>query len=164
MSMSRWTLRWRPGGPGVGWRSRGPRQQCAQAYQVVGRRGEGHDPIDETASTMPQLPQPADRLHPTKDLFNQLPFLLADQVAGVSRGAAVDGAAFDLLRDVRRDAQGSHARDEAGDVEALVAPDGAARWRARVEQHVRRVPFGRAGGGRRADVRHQPVSIVQEDM
>src|SRR5450759_552983 len=134
MSMSLWAPRWGlSGGPGrVGRRSRGPREQCAQANQVVGRRGEGHDPIDEDAATMPQLPQAADGLHPAEDLFDQLPFLLADEVAGVPSGTAVDGAAFDLLRHVRRDAQGTHARDEAGDVEALVSTDGAARRRARV--------------------------------
>ena len=39
----------------------------------------------------------------------------------------VDGAACDFLRDVRREAQGPHARDEAGHVEPLVSADGAAR-------------------------------------
>lgn len=41
--------RWSPpsGGPRRDVRSRGPRQQCAQPDQVVGRRGEGHHPVDQ---------------------------------------------------------------------------------------------------------------------
>src|ERR1700692_2374353 len=126
MVISRCVLRWwSQGGSGpVMPRSRGLRQERARGDQVVPRRGEGHDPIDEFAATMPQLPQPADGLHPAEDLFDQLPFLLADQVAGMPRGATVHGAAFDLLCDVRRDAQGPYAGDEAGNVEALVSPDG----------------------------------------
>src|SRR5678815_2017950 len=97
--------------------SRGPRQQRAQADQVVRRRREGDDPIDECPAAMAELAQPADRLQPPKDLFDQLPLLLADGIAGMPRGSLIDGAARDLLRDVRRDPQRAHARDEAGDVE-----------------------------------------------
>ena len=70
-------------------------QQCSQADQVVGRRGEGHDPIDELAAAVPQLAQPADGLHPAEDLLDQFPFPLADRIARVPGGAAVD-------RDCRR--------------------------------------------------------------
>ena len=69
--------------------SRRPRQEGAQADQVVRRRGEGHDPIDEGAAAMAQLSQPAHRLHPAEDLLDQLPFLLADGIARVARDPAV---------------------------------------------------------------------------
>src|SRR5204862_1609218 len=125
MSISRCTSRrWPPGGLGCATpRSRRPRQQCAQADQVISRRREGHDPIDELTAAVPQLAQPADGLHPPEDLLYQLPLLLADRVAGMTQGPIIEGAALDLLRDVGRDAQGAHARDEAGDVEPLVPAD-----------------------------------------
>src|SRR2546427_866364 len=83
--------------------SRGPRQQGAQADQVVGRRREGHDPVDEFTTAVPQLPQSAHRLHPSEDLLDQLPFLLADGVSGMWRTAAVVLGAFVFLRYFPRD-------------------------------------------------------------
>src|SRR5262245_26239369 len=97
--------------------SRGPREQRPQADQIVGSRRKGHDPIDEGATAMSELAQPADGLQPAEDLLNQLPLLLADRIPGMTRGPIVDGAAGDLLRDMRRDTQRPDARDEAGDIE-----------------------------------------------
>src|SRR4051812_15982715 len=74
--------------------SRGSREQRPQSDQVVGRGGEGHLPIDELASTMPQLSQPADRLHPAEDLFDEFPTLLTGRVALVPRRPAVDRTVF----------------------------------------------------------------------
>src|SRR6266850_5774126 len=127
MSISRCTPRWwSPDRPSDLSRSRGPRQERAQADQVVRRRREGHDPIDEFTAAMPKLAQPADGLQPTEDLLNQLPFLLADRVARMPSGPAIDSAALDLLRDVRRDVEIADALHEAGHVEALVPADRAA--------------------------------------
>ena len=69
----------------------------------------------------------------------------------------------DLLRDVRRDPQGAHAGDEAGDVEALVAAD---RHRARGlrQHHQRRLAFGGARGRGDADIRHQAMAIVEQHV
>src|SRR5688572_11441845 len=113
MSISRWTLRWRSGcGPNARtWRSRRPREQRAQADQVVRRGREGDDPIDAFAAAMPELAQAADGLQPAKHLLDQLPLLLADRVAGLTCGPNIDRAACDLLRDVRRDAERPHAGD-----------------------------------------------------
>src|SRR5215210_2009248 len=105
-------------------RSRGPRQQVPQADQVVGRRGEGHDPIDELSAAVPELPQATDGLHPAEDLLDQLPLLLTDGVTGLPGGAAVDRTAFRLLGDVRRDTEGADLGDKTADVEALIATDG----------------------------------------
>ena len=62
--------------------------------------GEGHDPIHPLAAAMPQLPQPADRFHPSKHLFDQLPCSLTDLIAGVPRRAPVDRPILRLGRDV----------------------------------------------------------------
>src|SRR5712691_3044019 len=104
MSISRCApRRWPPRDAGaVTSRSRGPREQCAQADQIVGRRGEGHDPIDEGAAAMPELPQAAHGFHPPEDLFDQLPFSLTDGIAGVTRRPTINGAVL-LLRNMRRD-------------------------------------------------------------
>src|SRR6266436_1021297 len=69
---------------GVPFRSRRPRQESAQANQVVRRGGKGHDPIDEFATAVSQLPQPAHRFHPAKDLLDQLALLLADGIPGMT--------------------------------------------------------------------------------
>ena len=82
------------------------RQQAAQPHDVVGRRREGEDPVDERAAAVAQLAQAADGLHPAEALLDQLPFLLTDRVAGMPRRAGVDRAAPSrsrVLRDVRRD-------------------------------------------------------------
>src|SRR6266481_2323316 len=89
--------------------SRGSREEGAQTDHVVCRRGEGHDPIDAFTAAMPELAQPADRLHPAKDLLDQFPLSLADGIAGRTRRSIIDGAARDLLRDVRRHPERAHA-------------------------------------------------------
>ena len=73
---------------------------------------------------MPEFAQSADGLQPAENLLDQLPLLLADGVAGMTRGPIIDGAALDLLRDVRRDTQRAYAGDEAGNIEPFVSTDG----------------------------------------
>src|SRR5437764_5396911 len=111
-------------GGSVAWsRSRGPREQCSQANQVVGGRGKGDVPIDEVAAAMPQLPQPADGLHPAEDMIDQLTSLLTDRIARVTACTILDRTLLHLPRDVRGDAACAHRRDKARDVVALVATD-----------------------------------------
>src|SRR4029077_13930073 len=105
-------------------RSRGPREEGPQANQVVRGRRERHDPIDACAATMPQLPQPADGLHPAKDLLDQFAALLADRRAVVPGRPTVNRALFDLPRDMRCDAARADGGDKAGDIKVLVATDG----------------------------------------
>jgi hypothetical protein len=57
---------------------------------TVYSRTQRPDPIEPFTAAVAQLPQPADRLHPAKDLLNQLPFLLIDRVAFVPGRARVD--------------------------------------------------------------------------
>lgn len=145
-------------------RSRRPRQKCAQANHVVRRGGKGHDPIDEFATAVSQLPQPAHHFHPAKDLLDQLALLLTDGISRMTSGAAIDGRADRFLRHVRRDRERPYRGDEGRDIEILVAADGAPGWRTGFEQQVGRVAFGRARRRRHADVGHQPVAIVEQHM
>src|SRR5258708_24905901 len=101
-------------------------------------------------------------IHP-KDLLDQLPLFLTDGIAGVTRRPAVNRA-MELWRDVGRDPQIAHGGDKAGYVEALVPADGPARRRADVEQQLGRRAFGGPPGGRDADVRDQPMPIVEQDL
>src|SRR5438552_11869806 len=104
-------------GGSVAWsRSHGPPEQCPQANQVVGGRGKGDVPIDEVAAAMPQLPQPADGLHPAEDLLDQLTSLLTDRIARVTGCPIVDRTLLHLPGNVRGDAACAHRRDKAGDV------------------------------------------------
>src|SRR2546422_463599 len=56
-------------------------------------------------SAMTEFPQTTDGLHPAEALLDELPLLLTDHIAGVSRRPRVDRApaAGRVLRDVRRD-------------------------------------------------------------
>src|SRR5688500_2671666 len=99
MSISKWSPRsWSGGRPGaVSLCSRRPREQRAQADQVVGGRCEGDDPVDERTAAMAELAQAAHGLQPAEDLLNQLPFPLAGRVARMPRRPLVDGTPRDLL-------------------------------------------------------------------
>src|SRR4051812_37594314 len=67
--------------------SRGGLEQSAHPHDVVRRRGEGEDPVDERSAAMPELPEAPDRLHPPEALLDELPLLLTDGVPRVARGA-----------------------------------------------------------------------------
>ena len=96
-------------------------EQGPHADQVVRRSGEGDDPIDQFTAAVSQLTQPADRLHPTEDLLDQLSFLLTDRVAHLAGRPAVDRRVLLLLGDMRCHAECADAFHKAGHVEALVA-------------------------------------------
>ena len=66
---------------------------------------------------MPQLAQATHRLHPAKDLLDELALLLTDGIAGMSRRASVDGA-VGFLRHVRRDRPAAEIAHEGRDVES----------------------------------------------
>ena len=67
--------------------------QIPHAHQVVGRAGESEDPIDLQRSAMAHFAHQRNGLQPAKTFFDALPLLLADGIAPVPRGAAINGAA-----------------------------------------------------------------------
>ena len=79
-----------------------PQEQAAETNQIVRSGRKGHDPIDQFATSMPQLAQAAHGLHPPKHLFDQLALALANRVSGVARRPAIDRTAG-LLCDMWRD-------------------------------------------------------------
>src|SRR5712691_2961541 len=83
------------------------RHQLPHSYQVVSGGREDEAPVHSFSTAMAQLAQQADRLQPTKDLFNPFALPLADLVAVVARGAAVDSrlAIGVVLGHVRRHLQ-----------------------------------------------------------
>src|ERR1700751_1030393 len=107
-----------------------PRQNCAgheisHAHQVVGCASERENPIHFQRAAMPHFAQQRDGLQPAEAFFDTLPLLLADDIARVSRSAAVDGTAASsslVLRYVWRHAQVATLAHEFRRVVAPVAP------------------------------------------
>src|ERR1700745_2735719 len=57
--------------------------EVSHAHQIVGRAGEGEDPIHLAYSTVPQLAHQRNRLQPAEAFFDSLPLSLAGGVSGV---------------------------------------------------------------------------------
>src|SRR6266545_4693552 len=67
--------------------------EIAPPHQVVGRRAEAKQPVDEASAPMPQFAEEGDGLQPAEGLLDQLSLALTQRVARMTRGAAVDGTA-----------------------------------------------------------------------
>ena len=65
-----------PHGLGVAPSACGPRQQTSQPDDVVHGRRAGEAPGDERTAAVAELPQPADRLHPSEALLDELALVL----------------------------------------------------------------------------------------
>lgn len=72
--------------------------------RLVRHDGERDHPIDTFGAAMPELAQSADGLQPAEDLLDQLSLLLADRVAGATRGSIVDGVTPGWLIELDRPA------------------------------------------------------------
>ena len=73
---------------------------------------------------MPHFAHQRNSFQPAKTFFDALPLLLADDIAALPRGAAINGAAASspkVLRHVRRDPKVPALAHEIRRVEALVA-------------------------------------------
>src|ERR1700722_19860932 len=80
-------------------------REVSHAHQIVGRAGEGEDPVHLANSPVPQLAHQRNRLQPAEAFFDSLPLSLADGVARVPRRASIDRAAarpFVVLPHLRR--------------------------------------------------------------
>jgi hypothetical protein len=98
--------------------------QIPHAHQVVGRAGEGEDPIDFQRSAMQNFEQQRNSFQPAKTFFDALPLLLADDIAALPRGAPINGAAASspkVLRHVRGHPQVPALAHKIRGIEALVA-------------------------------------------
>src|SRR5581483_4788743 len=81
------------------------RRQVSQAHQIVGRAGQGEDPVHFADTAMPNLAHQGNRLQPAEALFDPFPLPLAKGVTSMPRGATINRAAaatFVVLRHVRR--------------------------------------------------------------
>jgi hypothetical protein len=115
--------------------SQGPdllRQNCvtheiSHAHQVVGRAGEGEDPIHSQCSAMPYLTQQSNGFQPPKAFFDALPLLLTNGVARLLRGATINGAtstSSEVLRYMWGHPDVAALPHEIRGVEAFVASHG----------------------------------------
>src|SRR3954453_15274192 len=98
--------------------------QFSQPHQIVGRCREGEDPPHFENAAMFQFAQQGDVFQPAETLLDPLAFLLTLGIAGVPRGAPIDGAAAPsavVLRHMRRNVHPAAFLDELPLVETLVA-------------------------------------------
>src|SRR5712671_2823446 len=138
------------------------RGQVPQPNEVVRGDGEGEHPRHALATAMTELPQAADRLQPTEDLFYALPLLLTDLVPRMTRGPLVDRTASMrvVLGDMRRDVQTAHVLDKTGRVVVLIPAQGHAALTGNLRRHRERgVALGRPRRQIHHDVDGQPVAV-----
>src|SRR5882724_4596005 len=92
--------------------------EVADAHEVVDRRGEGEHPVDSADAPVAGLAHEPHGLEPAEDLLDELALLLADQIARMARGAAIDRTRTvrGVLRDVRRDPEAAKGVDERAGV------------------------------------------------
>src|SRR6266849_5690019 len=75
-------------------------REIAYPHNVVCSQGEGEDPVHSRQAAMPHLANRPDRLQPSEDLFDPLPFALANFVRSMACRPAIERAIADLARDV----------------------------------------------------------------
>lgn len=94
--------------------------------QIVNCRGEVEDPVDSLLTTMLRLAHQPNRLHPTKELLDQLAFGLADSISGMSCGSTVNrtAPARIILCHVRGDAQAPEFVNKIVGIIILIAGNG----------------------------------------
>ena len=92
-------------------------------------------------------PHAADRLHPAERLLDALADSLARRVAGVARGAAIDGRPAQTSRDVRAHVHGAALIHEVRRIIGLVGTerDGMRPIRVLLDHRQRGKPLGVAG-------------------
>src|SRR5688572_14872215 len=117
---------------------------------------------------MAQLAEPADRLHPAEALLDELPFLLAPRVAGLTRRPTVDGAAAipggAELRDVRRRPHAPELRHKVAAVVALVRRHRAAAAAQATNQRNRGLALAKAIRRRDRGVHDQTAAVFHQHM
>jgi len=129
-------------------RQNGSSHQVSHAHQIVGCASERENPIHFQCAAVPQFAQQRDGLQPAEAFFDALPLLLAEGIARLSRGAAVDGTAASssgVLRYVRCHAQVATLAREFRGVVALVAAHGHTPPSRNVLQHAGAQRQGQGG-------------------
>src|SRR6202795_3761112 len=119
-------------------------EELWQSDQIVTRLRQGELEAEFSDSPEHGPRKPADRLAPAEWLLDALSLLLAHGIAGMSRGARVDGGApsADVLGDVRRHVEGAHVGDERSRIVTLVGAqsDAAGAGRMAHDHLFRRHP------------------------
>src|SRR5258708_6014137 len=97
-------------------RQNGSSHQVSHAHQIVGCASERENPIHFQCAAVPQSAQQRDGLQPAEAFFDALPLLLAEGIARLSRGAAVDGTAASssgVLRSIPDDSPSADSRSNS---------------------------------------------------
>lgn len=135
--------------------------------QVVDAQGQREVPSDLFLTDVTELAEDADGLEPAEDFLDALAGSLADVVARVPGGPAVDGRRAVALSagNVRGHLQAAQRLHEGLDVVALVGPQrDAAALLSLLEHLLGRLPLGSAAGLRQAGGHYQTVAVLGEHM
>ena len=147
-----------------GWTSSGSLPQIPDANQVVDRRGKGEHPPDASHAPVAGLPETPDRLQPAEDLHDPFPGPLAQGIARLVGGAAIDGTRVLPLGHLRGDPEGPAGGDERLGIVRLVPAHGEALAPAAARGQVEgRLPLGHPGGPRGLG-RHRQAMPLSDDQ
>src|SRR3989338_4435938 len=147
----------------------GSRQdQIPNANQVVDRRAEGEHPADSVDSPVPGLAHKTYGLEPPEDLLHPLARPLAERVARMPRGPAVDGTASPapgVLRHVRAYPDLTERAHTLPVVEILVHPQGLSMRAGQFLRHAnRRFRLRSSACLRQPGVHHKPMPVLHAHM
>ena len=139
--------------------------QLRHPDQVVCCREEVGDHLVLLDALVSRLSEDPDRLHPSEDLLDLLPATLADRVALVSRGPAVDGRVL-LLGHMGNDVEHPAVADEGLGVIVLVGCDSDlfVAGDVLVQHRYGCFHFGVAVGLGELDVGHQAVLVLHQQV
>src|ERR1700730_9855607 len=142
------------------------RRQLGKTNQIVGSSGENEEPFDERTTAMPCLAQASNSLDPAEGLLDARPLAHAEGVAGMARGAAIDGRAAIgiVLHDVRCAAEFAAIRNELGSIVVLVCADRALGAGIVGDPLESRGALGRAVGLGQPGIDDEAVAILHQKM
>ena len=103
----------------------GSLHQISHSDQVINCNSKRKHPTNTVCAPVPGFAQHADCFHPSKDLFDTLPFSLTDRISGMAGSSIINGAGPvpGVLRHMRRCAQAPHLLYEFLCVIGLIPSD-----------------------------------------
>lgn len=142
-------------------------QQVAPSSQTVSRGSGGKDPAYPGHPAVAGFPEIANDLEPAEYFLQPLPQPLADGLAGVPGGTAVNGrpTAMTVLRHLRHYFQGSQGSDKNAAVITFVRTHGnAVATGESADQVDGRLALSRARGRRQAGRHHKAMTVCHQDL
>src|SRR4029453_7270897 len=142
--------------------------EFGQFDEIVGDHRQGKFEIELLEATQHRPRQSPDGLAPAEWLLDLLALALADVIARMAGGAAVDGGAAMalVLRDVRGHLQGAHVGHEVSRIEAFVGTDRDALGARRIahDHGLRRGALDRTRHLPQVRLHYEAVAVFGHDV